>query len=331
MLGSTYPDASGGALPPKDGAELFAEVAPVLQRADLTFGNLEAPLFDGGTRPHCTPGAIAEHRFKNPGSNSCWAFRTPERYGKHLQAAGFDVLSLANNHVDDFGPAGRAATVRVLDNLGIAHSGATGTVAKLTVRGAPKNVSVHVIAFATDAGQNDMDDLTAAKRLVAQSAREAVVIVSFHGGAEGPSARPTPAGAELFHGQNRGAPRPFAHAVIDAGADLVLGHGPHVLRGLEVYEGRLIAYSLGSFVTYKGISIQGVRGQTMVLQVRLAPDGRFLDGKAIAVRQRRPQGPRLDDSAALVTDLQRLSRADFGQAAPAFQPDGALRPPRPPE
>src|SRR5262249_8353545 len=81
MLGTTFPDASGGDLPPNDGADLLQEVTPILKRGDIVFGNLEGPLVDGGVSAKC--------RGKRPGS--CYAFRVPTRYGKYLKDAGFSV------------------------------------------------------------------------------------------------------------------------------------------------------------------------------------------------------------------------------------------------
>jgi len=318
MLGSTYPRST---LPPRNGADLLAEVAPLLQGVDIALGNLEAPLFDGGTTPVCTPAAIAEKNRGRGGGSSCWAFRMPERYGALLLDAGFDVLSIANNHIDDFGPAGRARTIEVLDKLGIAWSGPSGTVAHMHVRGR----AIDVIAFATYEGLNDLDDHVAASALVAKSAKTAdIVIVSFHGGAEGVSARHVPDGAETFYGDRRGAVKSFAHAMVDAGADLVVGHGPHVVRGMELYRDRLIAYSLGTFASYRGIGVSGVLGLTCMLEARLAADGRFVGGQIHAMRQLAPGGPRLDREARVVPMVRELSIADFGEHAVKVADDGSL-------
>jgi poly-gamma-glutamate capsule biosynthesis protein CapA/YwtB (metallophosphatase superfamily) len=325
MLGSTYPDTSGRSLPPDDGAALFADVSPVLTRADLAFGNLEGPLFDGGDRPSCSPGGISERNHGRPGT-TCWAFRMPVRLGARLREAGFDVLGIANNHIDDFGAAGRASTIAILDRLGLAYSGPTGTVSRLVVRGR----AIHVIAFAPYPGLNDMNDLVAARALVeASHAAGALVVVSFHGGAEGVEARHVTDKRETFWGEDRGMVREFARKMIDAGADLVVGHGPHVLRALEVYRGRLIAYSLGTFASYGGISIDGLRGVTMILEVKLAGDGRLVGGTIHSIIQRAPGGPSLDADRAAVTAVRDLSRADSGAAAPSIADDGTFSMPRP--
>jgi hypothetical protein len=325
MLGSTYPDTSGGALPPDDGATLLAEVAPILGAADVAFGNLEGPLFDGGDHPTCSPGGIAERNHGRRGGTRCWSFRMPARYGALLRDAGFDVVSIANNHIDDFGADGRAGTIAELDRLGIAHSGPVGTVAHLTVRGH----AVDVIAFATYPGLNDSLDLDAARGLVeASAATGAITVVSFHGGAEGAKAQHLRGDRhETFFTEDRGAPPVFARAMVDAGADLVLGHGPHVLRALEIYQGRLIAYSLGTFATYRGIGVKDVLGVTMILEVTLGLDGGFVAGRIDAVRQTPPGGPRLDADGAAIANVRALSADDVGAAAPTIGDDGTILPP----
>jgi capsule synthesis protein PGA_cap len=313
MAGTTYPD------------DLLAAVAPVLRAADVAFGNLEGPLYDGAGASHCTPGGIAERNRGRPGATTCWSFRMPVRFGAQLQDAGFDVVSIANNHIDDFGAAGRASTLAELDRLGIAYSGPPGTVAHLRVH----DRAVDVIAFATYPALNNLLDLDAARALVAASAATgALTIVSFHGGREGPDAvhleRP-PERHETFWTEDRGAPPGFARAMIDAGADLVVGHGPHVARALELYRGRLIAYSLGTFASYRGINVADVLGVTLILEVTLAgADGAFRSGRIRAVRQRPPGGPHLDGDGAAIRAVRALTAADIGGAAPRIADDGAL-------
>jgi hypothetical protein len=315
MLGSAFPDSSKGALlPPDDGATLLTEVAPVLRAADVAFGNLEGPLLDAGESEKC----------KNAKPGRCYAFRVPERYGDHLAAAGFDVFSLANNHVGDFGDAGRARTRAVLDAHGIAYSGAVGEVARLTVRG----TRVTLVAFSVSSGTNDLRDVERAAEWVRTLRGEAeLVVVSFHGGAEGAAFQHVPPGPEPFYGEDRGDLRRFAHAVVDAGAALVLGHGPHVVRALEVYRGRLVAYSLGNFATYGGMNLDGPNGLSLVLEIRLARDGAFLGGTIHPARQVRPGGPRWDPERAVVPVLRKLSQEDMGTGAPEIADDGTISPP----
>jgi hypothetical protein len=314
MLGSSFPDETGGLLPPDDGKDLLAEVAPILSGADVAFGNLEGPLVDAGQSEKCAR--------SKPGR--CYAFRVPTRYGKLLLGAGFDVFSLANNHAGDFGDDGRASTRRTLDALGIRYAGAPGEVARLEVRG----TRIALVAFSTSGGTNDVRDLDEAARVVEDAGRDAdLVVVSFHGGAEGADRQHVPPGREEFLGEDRGDVRAFARAVIAAGADLVLGHGPHVVRGMEVVSGRLVAYSLGNFATYGGFNLSGPNGLTLVLEVRLAPDGTFLGGRIHPGRQERPGGPRRDPAGTVIPVVRRLSAEDFGAAAVRVDDDGNLAPP----
>jgi poly-gamma-glutamate capsule biosynthesis protein CapA/YwtB (metallophosphatase superfamily) len=308
MMGSSIPS---GHLPPDDGAHLLDAVAPLLKDADLTFANLEGPLCDEGESNKCHKGG------------NCFAFRTPTAWGKYLKQVGIDVVSSANNHVADFGEECRRSTERTLDALGIKWSGPPGSVAELVANG----LKVAVIAFHTSNITNDVNDLPAAKALVAKvKADHQVVIVSFHGGAEGTNATHVFDGAEMFLHENRGDLKPFAHGVIDAGADLVIGHGPHVLRGLEVYQGHLIAYSLGNFATYGRFSLGGPLAISGVLEVELKADGTLLKGRVYPTRQEGLGVPQPDDKAQGIALLQQLTREDFPKTGPTIAADGAITP-----
>ena len=311
MLGTTFPDASGGDLPPNDGADLLQEVTPILKRGDIVFGNLEGPLVDGGVSAKC--------RGKRPGS--CYAFRVPTRYGKYLKDAGFSVMGLANNHAMDFGQEGRTSSRQMLDLLGIAHSGEVGDIAHLMVKGK----KVEVIAFATYPNAYNLLDLDDALQVIRDARAEAdLVIVSFHGGAEGATHQHVPSGDETFLGEDRGDLRKFAHAAIDAGAQVVLGSGPHVVRGMEVYRGKLIAYSLGNFATYGPFNLSGENGISLILEAHLGSDGTFRNGKVYPVKQEKPGGPRLDAEMRIVPILRELSSIDFGGNAVTVAVDGTL-------
>ena len=244
MMASTFPDESR--MPPNDGADLFKDVTPILSSADIAFGNLEGPIVDGGTSVKC-----------RPGSTRCFAFRTPTRYGKYFKAAGFDIMSLANNHAGDFGEAGRISTQRVLDEQGIKYAGSLqplATIAYLEVRGK----QVALVAFGHNNGMPSINDLFGARQLVQEADKKAdIVIVSFHGGAEGTDKQNVPNRSEIFLGENRGNLPAFAHAVIDAGADLVLGHGPHVMRGIEIYKDRLDRLFAWQFCDLRLVPIGG--------------------------------------------------------------------------
>ncbi|NNF51589.1 MAG: CapA family protein [Gammaproteobacteria bacterium] len=310
MLGTDFPD---NRLPDND-ASILSEVASILASAELTFGNLEGTLADGGE---------PAKKCKNP--SLCYLFRTPTRYVQHLADAGFDMLSLANNHARDFGEEGRSESMRVLAEAGIAHSGREGDVAVVDVN----EQKIAMIAFAPNIGAHPLNDIDRAAELVRGLADSyQLVIVSFHGGAEGIEALHVKPGVEIYYGEQRGDLIAFAHAVIDAGADLVIGHGPHVPRGMEIYQNRLIAYSLGNFATHYGISVAGIKGLAPILFATLAHDGRFLSGRIVSTRQSRPIGPIPDPKQEAFELMKKLSLEDFGPGAPLFGPNGEIFPPR---
>ena len=310
MLGTNFPDPKY--LPPAGGAAILAEMRPVLLEADLTVGNLEGTLLDSG-------GVVK--RCQDP--DACYAFRSPESYARHFAEAGFDFLSLANNHSGDFGPEGRATTKRRLDEVGIAYAGLLGTdeVAFREVDG----YRFGFVAFAPNSGTVDVRDTARARELVAAAAAESdVVVVSFHGGAEGPDAQHVPRATEEYYGENRGDVYAFAHACVDAGADLVLGHGPHVTRGMEVYRGRLIAYSLGNFATYGRFNLRGPAGVAPLLRAIVDAEGRFVSGEIVSISQTKPTGPMPDPEGRAAQLVRELSAADFPESPLLVDPQGQL-------
>jgi hypothetical protein len=315
MLGSTFPNETR--MPPNDGADSLKAVAPLFQAADIAFANLEGPLIDGGISEKC-----GEPKPDQP--VRCFAFRVPTRYGKYLKEAGFDVLSLANNHAGDFGEEGRVSTRKVLDNLGIKHAGSDKAQFASTVLKV-KEKRVAFVAFAHNSISLNVNELETARRVVADLTKRAdIVVVSFHGGAEGAAQQRVPQQTEVFFGEKRGNLPLFARTVIDAGADLVLGHGPHVLRGMEIYKDRLVAYSLGNFATYGWFRLSGPTAETMVLEVDIDADGKFLSGK---INPFKLEGygiltPDATDSA--VSTVRKLSQADFPATAPKIAADGTI-------
>ena len=300
-------------LPKDDGASLFAAYADTMKAAHVAFVNLEGVLLDSGK----------SHKCPDEDSTSCYAFRSPVRFAQNLVAAGVDVVSFANNHANDFGPRGRTSTVSTLDAAGIKVAGPLDRQVIIEAEG----VRVGVLGFATSPLGGDVRDVDLAVAMVQEMAEQSdLVVVSFHGGAEGAKAQRVPQGIETFLGENRGDLRRFTHAVIDAGADLVVGHGPHVLRGMELYKDRLIAYSLGNFVTYGGFSLRGMNGLSVLLEVDLHPDGRLAGGRLISGRQIPPGGPLLDPDGEAVAVIKELSAVDFGAAAPKIYDDGRFTP-----
>src|SRR5205823_5735022 len=171
-------------------------------------------------------------------------------------------------------------------------------------------------------------DIAAARLLVAVAASRAdLVVVTMHAGAEGADQAHVRPGTEFFLGENRGNAVAFSHAVINAGADLVLGSGPHVLRGLEWYRGRLIAYSLGNFLGEGTLSMSGANGVSAVLQVTLRPDGSWLNGRLVPIRLVSPGVPAPDPGREAIRLVRSLSLADFRDRGMRISPEGVLVPP----
>lgn len=212
----------------------FAATAHLLKRADIAIGNLETPLTDRGG-----PVVDKTYLFRNP----------PDRVAPALKSAGFDIVNLANNHTLDYGPEGLRDTIDALNRVGIAHVGAGMSLQearRAAVLTLPNGQTVGFLGYSNtfpeefwatpaqagtafghvDQVQNDV------RALVERGVD--IIVVSFHWGQE----RQT----ELRSYQPL-----LAHAAIDAGADLVIGHHPHILQGVERYKQGLVLYSLGNY------------------------------------------------------------------------------------
>lgn len=286
-------------LPPGDGLELYRTQLRALRAADIATGNLEGTLGQGGPSKCGAAG----------NGGACFAFQAPARYAAGLRRAGLDMLNMANNHAMDFGPTGFSQTIKALRAQGLRRTGAPGQIAVLRRKG----VRVAFVGFAAYKWANDITDLPAARRLVARAKRRAQVVVVFmHAGAEGEDQTHVPHGPEVAFGEDRGDTRRFAHAAIDAGASLVLGSGPHVVRGLERYRGALIAYSLGNFADYGALGQGAVSSLTGLLRVRLSRDGRILAGRWKSLRLQGEGTPVNDPDRASLLLVRRLSHQDFG-------------------
>jgi hypothetical protein len=285
-------------LPPHGPGSVFKRVRKYLAAGDYTTGNLEGTLGHGGPSK-CSGG----------GSN-CFAFQAPASYARALARVGFDLFNLANNHSRDYGLSGTRQTVRALAAAGLKHTGLAGETKFASVAGR----RVAFLGFAPYPWTSPLLDIPAARRQIAAAARRApIVIVFIHAGAEGSGQTHTPHGTEHAFGENRGAARRFAHAAVGAGADAVLGSGPHVLRGMECYRKRLIAYSLGNFVGYRTLATGGVLSLSGVLRLRLGPAGALAGGRLFRVHLAPPGVPQ--PGGGSIDMVRRLSKADFGLRA----------------
>ena len=295
-------------LPEDEAASAFSEVRPYLKDRQVVIGNLEGPLTDRGTPSKTVVEGLS------------YVFRTPPHYVDRLKEAGFTIMSLANNHAGDYGPAGYEQTREVLDGAGILHTGAPDQWARQRVG----QTTVSVLGLAPNSGCQDINDIPAAVELVKAEAEkpDTLVIVTFHGGGEGGGYIYVPQRAESFLGESRGDVRKLSHDLIDAGAHLIIGHGPHVPRGLEIYKDRLIAYSLGNFVTGRGINVSGYGGLAPLLLVELSAKGDLVGGRVVSFRQSEAGRAGLDDKGEAAQLMHALSFYDFDR--PALGADGVI-------
>lgn len=310
MLGTNYPSASY--LPANGGKDLLTDVKDILVGADVAFGNLEGTLVEKGTM---------SKRCNDP--SKCYAFRSPESYADHFSDAGFDLLSLANNHSGDFGGEGRRRTKELLDERGIKYAGLAGTDEQAILE--KDGLKYGFCAFAPNSGTCDIRNIARAKQIVADlAAKTDIVIVSFHGGAEGVKNQHVPKRTETFYGENRGDVHAFAHGVIDAGADIVFGHGPHVTRAVELYQDRFIIYSLGNFCTYGRFSLSGAAGIAPIIELDVDEEGVFKAGYITPIYQAKTHGPRKDPQKRAITKLIELTNTDFPNSGLSISTDGKI-------
>ena len=295
-------------LPPDGGRTFFDHVETDLA-GDIVLGNLEGTLSVGGSSK-C-----------GAGSTNCYAFQTPPSYAAWLKKAGFTVMNLANNHAFDYGPSGQAQTLAALQKQRLATTGRPGEISYQQVG----DIKVAILGFAPYKWAQSLNNIPAARRLVKKAAANAdVVIVTMHAGAEGSSHTHVMRGTEMFLGENRGNSRAFTHAVVDAGADLVIGSGPHVLRGMEWYRGHLIAYSLGNFAGYKVFSLGGPLSISGILRVTLRGNGAFDSGTLVPTRMVGGGIPALDPAESAHGIVRTLSQEDFGAHAVKVSANGGL-------
>jgi poly-gamma-glutamate capsule biosynthesis protein CapA/YwtB (metallophosphatase superfamily) len=298
---------------PPDPAGYFDPVEGELV-GDVVFGNLEGTLTDVSEDVKCG-GA-------EPGT--CFAFRAPPEYAKYLAGAGFTVMNLANNHSYDFGEVGQEETIEALRGAGIEPTGLPEEATYVDAGGH----EIAFLGFAPYDYTNSLTDLETARALI-RGARERadIVVVAIHAGAEGSDALHVTGEEEIYLGEDRGNPEAFSHMAIEAGADLVLGSGPHVLRGMEIYRDRLIAYSLGNFSGYHNFTLEGVLGESAVLHLTMAADGSFRAGRIASVSLVEEGQPVPDPEERAAALIAELSQEDFGSKGIEVGEDGRIEAP----
>jgi poly-gamma-glutamate capsule biosynthesis protein CapA/YwtB (metallophosphatase superfamily) len=309
MMGTNYP--APGFMPPNNGADLFAQVSQFLKQADITFGNCEGTLFDaGGTPKSCSNPAV------------CYAFRMPTALGQNLKNAGFDLMSVANNHLGDFGDEGRKKTMANLEALGIKYSGQE-VCPTTTIKA--KNFTLGMVAVAPNNNCFKLNDYAKIKTQIAELKKTCnLVMLSFHGGAEGRDKTHVPRNHEIFYGEDRGNVYEMAHMAIDAGADFVIGHGPHVTRAFDYYKGKFIAYSLGNFCTWDRVSLAGISGIAPILNLSYTGTGKLTKASIVPIRQIGKGIPVKDEYAQVTKQLQELTKKDFPEAGITIGDNGVI-------
>lgn len=295
MMGTNYPYP---VLPPNDGVGIFNGVSEYLRNSDVTFGNLEGVLLNSGGDPK-----------KCIDPKHCVAFRMPEHYAGYLKNAGFDIVSIANNHAGDMGDEGRESTAKTLDEYGIKYGGQLDYPTAIFIK---DNVRYGFTAFAPNTTTLPLNEYSYVRKVIKELRSKCdILIVSFHGGAEGGGATHVPFRKEIFLEEDRGNVYEFAHVVIDAGADIIFGQGPHVPRAIEIYNNKLIMYSLGNFCTYGKFGLGGAAGIAPIMKIFLNKKGEFIKGKIIPIKQINRGIPVYDESGKVIDLIRTLTKQDF--------------------
>ncbi|MFP4099325.1 CapA family protein [Coleofasciculus sp.] len=289
---------------------LFQAVQPSLQGADLLFGNYESTLTNYPYSAKSIGGLII-------------AFRTPPDYASLLKEVGFDIMSVANNHSYDFSRQGFADTINNLEQAGVKALGEKNQILYANIN----DLWIAWIGFSYFNYHNSLNDLPAAIALVEEASQNAhIVIISVHAGAEGTGAMHVRNQTEYFFGENRGNLVKFSQTMIDHGADLILGHGPHVPRALELYKGKLIAYSLGNFMGYRTLSTQAQLAYSLVLEVELDNQGDLVSGQIIPIMLNHQGIPYPDSQGRTIRLMRQLTQSDFPNTPLQIDSTGKIMP-----
>ncbi len=312
MMGSRTPNKI---VPPQNGKVFIDSTAKLLSDADITFGNLEGVFVNENVKPQKCSAAS-----RNAGR--CYEFGMSDTLAYTLKELHFTVMSGDNNHASDYGSQGVVHTQKTLDKHKILYASK-----KKPISIKKGDVSIAVAAFGHSGVSWHVGNVENVKKIITDLDKKYdLVMVSFHGGAEGTSAQHTPNKVETYYGENRGNVIAFAHTAIDAGADLIIGHGPHVLRGIELYKSKLICYSLGNFLTYGNINIRGVKGASVVMDIILdEKTGDFKTGNIIPVRQIGRGIPSYDPTFEAVKLIKGLTKIDFPSSPLIITDKGELQ------
>lgn len=222
----------------------FQNLVGEYKKNQFVFGNLEGVI---------TTKKVSRKKYI-PGRS--YAFRFPPETAQLLKDSGFNAVTLANNHALDFGEDGLDEGVKLLKNAGVTPSGYQKGGYQIISMGGKR---IALIGFGFYTYQNSILDIETAESLIKSAKQESdLVIVSMHGGTEGEGAIYLKDGPEFFLNEPRGDLRKFAQKSIASGADIIFGHGPHVVRGAECVGGKPVLYSVGNYVSAGGLSVKNL-------------------------------------------------------------------------
>ena len=311
MLGSLTPDPI---IPLYNGRIFSDSIAKYLTGTDIVFGNLEGVFVNSDFNPEkCSEAS------RNAGR--CYEFGMPRTIAPILKKMHFNVLNLDNNHVWDYGPKAYELTKKILDEYSIQYI-PQKSFTSMTIKGK----QVALVAFGFSGRSHNLSDIYLVKNVIKELSNDHhIIIASFHGGAEGTLHRNQYNKKEIFYGEDRGNLVAFSKAAIDAGADLILGHGPHVLRAIDLYKNKLICYSLGNFITYGNVNIRGYNGLGAIMNITLDENtGDFMKGNIIPTKQK-PHGiAYYDRSKASIKAIKELSLTDFPNSPLVIDENGKI-------
>jgi hypothetical protein len=297
---------------------LLAPLRPLVEDADIVLLNLEGAIGEGAVSPKCGPRAT-----------DCYALRQPVSAARALRALtpAPMIVNVANNHSGD---AGEEGLVTTLQHLADAEVLVTGADTLATIVRSRNGDSVAMLGFSTSSGP-DPRDLDAVRRHVARaSAITPRVVVTMHMGAEGKTAQRARDTTERYLGLDRGNVVAFARAAAEAGARLVVGHGPHVVRAAEWHGDALIFYSLGNLLTYGPFSVKEPMNRGGVACATLDARGTVREARLRPTVQLAPGLVRPDRSARGIALVDSLSRLDFPRSRAGMMVEAAvLRPAAP--
>lgn len=275
--------------------EAFKSFMPVFQRASVVLGNLEGAITN----------ELVTTKKSIPGRS--YAFRFSPDVAQLIKEANFNVISIANNHSNDYGRTGQQDTLRLLTEKGIQVTGLKGSHAVVNVG----PLKVAVVAAAHYAVFNNVLELDAMAAKVSQLRQSHDAVILFYQlGGEGDPAALLPEGPEVFLNEQRGDARAFAQRMQAAGASLLIGHGPHVLRAAECVGNTPVFHSIGNFVSAGGLSARNLSNVALLPEVLFDDKGQVRGVRAFPVTFSAQRYPILDNTGRGVSLVNALGRRE---------------------